>query len=271
MKEGKFEAAISSPPYAGSAIEKNSAGVDIAKQYATYRSQGGGASFESFQRTQALHSQGYGKTDGQLGALPEGMPMQGFDAAVSSPPFEGNTAGCESAAERLQTRPDGSSFGAGRSTARYGKQRKGAEYLDMSKRKRNALGHFERVADSEAYDQMGNMEGDTFWSAAKIIVAETHKVLKPGGVAIFVCKDFVRKGKRVPFSDQWQALCESAGFTLLCRHKAMLVKELGHQHTLDGEVDRLTVERKSFFRKIAEKKGSPAIDWEDVICMRAAQ
>lgn len=31
--------------------------------------------------------------------------------------------------------------------------------------------------------------------------------------------------------------------------------------------DNFTTERKSFFRRLAEKKGSPAIDWEDVICV----
>jgi hypothetical protein len=91
-----------------------------------------------------------------------------------------------------------------------------------------------------------------------------------GGMAIWVVKDFVRKGKRVPFSDQWQALCEQQGFRLVCRHKAMLVKRHGEQDTIFGDSQQITTQRKSFFRRLAEKKGSPAIDWEDVICLERA-
>jgi hypothetical protein len=36
---------------------------------------------------------------------------------------------------------------------------------------------------------------------------------------------------------------------------------------MDGGHDRLVKERKSFFRRLSEKKGSPRIDWEDVICL----
>src|SRR3990167_3133811 len=88
-----------------------------------------------------------------------------------------------------------------------------------------------------------------------------------GGHAIFVTKDFIRKGQRVPFSDQWQALCESVGFRMVCRHRAMLVKSHGTQGTIFGGTEQLSTQRKSFFRRLAEKKGSPAIDWEDVLCM----
>lgn len=87
-----------------------------------------------------------------------------------------------------------------------------------------------------------------------------------GGMAIWVTKDYIKKGRRVPFSDRWLALCESVGFKLVCRHQAMLVKDHGTQITIDGE-EKITTERKSFFRRLAESKGSPRIDWEDVICL----
>ena len=89
----------------------------------------------------------------------------------------------------------------------------------------------------------------------------------PSGKAIFVCKDYIKKGRRVPFSDRWLALCESVGFKLVCRHKAMLVKEHGTQITTSGEDEKIITERKSFFRRLAESKGSPHIDWEDVLCL----
>jgi len=41
----------------------------------------------------------------------------------------------------------------------------------------------------------------------------------------------------------------------------------GKQGMLDGGVKTITTESKSFFRRLAEKKGSPRIDWEVVYCM----
>jgi hypothetical protein len=109
---------------------------------------------------------------------------------------------------------------------------------------------------------------DTFWSAAREIVAQCHQILRPGGHAIWITKDFVRKGKRVPFSDQWQALCEAQGFRLVCRHRAMLVKHHGSQDTIFGDVEHVITERKSFFRRLHEKRpGAVKIDWEDVLCL----
>ncbi len=46
----------------------------------------------------------------------------------------------------------------------------------------------------------------------------------------------------------------------------MLVKERV-ETTLFGEV-RSKVERKSFFRRLAEKKGAPRVDWEEVLILR---
>lgn len=112
------------------------------------------------------------------------------------------------------------------------------------------------------------VDSETFWEASRTIIRQCHQVLKPQGMAIWIVKDFVRAGKRVPFSDQWLALCEQVGFSLVCRHKAMLVKSHGRQHRLDGEVDELETRRISLYRRLAEKKGSPKIECETVICVR---
>jgi hypothetical protein len=88
-----------------------------------------------------------------------------------------------------------------------------------------------------------------------------------GGVSIWVTKDYVKNKKIVPFSDRWLALCESVGFKLVCRHQAMLVKEYGRQKNIHGKEEIIQTERKSFFRRLAESKGSPRIDWEDILCL----
>ena len=93
-------------------------------------------------------------------------------------------------------------------------------------------------------------------------------ILAPGAVTIWVTKDFVRNKQRIPFSQQWAQLCEAAGFTLIEWHRASLVEDNGTQLGMFGEDRELRRERKSFFRRLAEKKGSPRIDWEDVLCLR---
>lgn len=182
----------------------------------------------------------YGSTSGNLGNMPMGEPPA---MIVGSPPYESAISS------------DGSGID-------WSKRRDGRTY-STDQRGEELAGRY-----GQTNGNIGNQSGPTFWTAAAEIVAQCHQVLRPGGHAIWIVKDFVRKGKRVPFSDQWQALCEAKGFTLVCRHRAMLVKNHGQQGLLEGGSKELKTERKSFFRRLCEKKGSPAIDHEDVICMK---
>ncbi len=137
-------------------------------------------------------------------------------------------------------------------------------------------GYFDKVGGIRTQDDVAEFdrdslcesEGQTFWHAARQILLQCHQVLKPGGHAVWVCKDFIRKGERVPFSDDWLRLCISCGFEPVCRHRSLLVKEGGERRGFRTGLHTLRTERKSFFRRLAEKKGSPRIDWEDVICIR---
>lgn len=262
MRDADFDAVVSSPPY--------SEGLGHGGK--NYKEVGAGG-----HRTKESQVLGYGDTAGQLGAMIVGSPPfvdqskndarplggiaerqdQGGSTArhygttegqmgamvVGSPPFEGST--------QVNNNPDDMTAGRGR----------------WEDGKNSAARVKQDYADYESDASLGNSEGETFWSSARDIVAQCHMILRPGGHAIWVCKDFVRAKKRVPFSDQWQALCESLGFRLVCRHRAMLVKVGGTQKLLDGGEHTTTRERKSFFRRLAEKKGSPRIDWEDVICL----
>jgi len=95
---------------------------------------------------------------------------------------------------------------------------------------------------------------------------QCHQILKPGGVAIWVVKDFVRAKRRVDFCGDWRRLCEAVGFVTLHEHHASLVKE-DVKDSLFGHKIVKRKERKSFFRRLAESKGSPRIDHETVFCM----
>jgi len=174
----------------------------------------------------------YGHTPGNLANMKESS----IDAVISSPPYEGCGAQNQG-----------------------GQQRGGCKNLMTEKGD-----HYNRSNPSN----LGNTTNDSFWSASRKIVQQCFDLLKPGGHAIWVTKDYVKNKKRVPFSDRWLALCESVGFGLVCRHQAMLVENYGIQTTIMGEDEKITTERKSFFRRLAEKKGSPRIDYEDVICLK---
>lgn len=177
---------------------------------------------------------------------------------VSSPPYDSNTVHSDS---RAETRHDEK----GGTRGRWGHSAQGnniaqGDYGDTP----GQLGHM----SGGGFETMTDSESETFWSAARLIVEQTYAVLKPGGVAVWVCKDFVRGGRRVPFSDQWEQLCAAIGFESLERIQAMLVEEHAPQLDIFGGEFVKTVERKSFFRRLAERKGSPRIDWEDVLIMR---
>jgi hypothetical protein len=238
MIAGDFHAAISSPPFRQSSGGTNtSKGMDPAtmKRHAAGNS---GAN-------------AYGETAGQLANMDEGD----FAQAVSSPPYEKGTEGVMRAGKfknpeafaRLQmTKGHGASFEAKMRAMKTDEER--ASYGDTA-------------------GNIGNDSGNDFWSAARLIVEQSFLTLKPGGHACWVVKDFVKKGKIVPFCEQWRMLCESVGFITLHEHHAQLVRHKGTSNTLDGQTIHHITSSKSFFRRVAESHGSPAIDYEVVFCM----
>jgi len=106
LKEGSLDALLSSPPYANS-LDSEKSGIDPSK----FKQPHG-------KTTQALRPTQYGKENGQLGTMKD----EGFDVSIGSPPFASTMPGSESI--NFDTRPDGTSFGAGKSMQvdGYGKE-----------------------------------------------------------------------------------------------------------------------------------------------------
>lgn len=179
-------------------------------------------------------AEGYGGTEGQLANMPEGD----FDATVASPPYE--------AIEVATTNKSQSSID--------------------NRKKMRADGTWEGY-NRENADNLGNNAGEDFWTAARQIVDQVFIALRPGGHAVWVVKGFVKNKELVDFPGQWRQLCEAAGFRTLHEHHAMLVHDKGTSHTLEGGTVHHKTESKSFFRRLAESKGSPRIDYETVLCM----
>ena len=192
----------------------------------------------------------YGSADGQLAALPAGRAA---DCLVSSPPYE----------ESLQSTSAKKAESIKRSQIKYDRAhgKTSSESYRMTPGAESMGGEY-----GVTEGNLGNSTGDTFWAASKIIVQQCWQILRPNGIAVFVCKDFIRAKKRVPFSDDWRKLCEACGFELVEWIKASLVKETTVNGFFGAETER--TQRKSFFRRLAEKKGSPRIDHEDVLVLR---
>jgi hypothetical protein len=230
----------SSPPYAES-VNAQAHGIDWTKAGPATgnRKRGEGCKHEETLRAQMKYAD---CSEGQLGAMRPGS----VEAVVSSPPYTGDVHLTEMP-NRFQSHRDP----AGKPAAECRHDQYGATAGNLG---RLPAGNADTV--------------ETFWSAAREIVVQCFQIIRSGGVAIWVCKDFVRKGQRVPFSADWQRLCLSVGFEPLEWIRASLVKEIRHAGLFDGEEIVKTKERKSFFRRLAEKKGSPAINHEDVIIVR---
>lgn len=179
--------------------------------------------------------EGYGTTPGNLGNLAEGR----LDAVVTSPPWENQ--------EPSHAQADTPSKARMNEHVLSGRAALNAEYGDSP-------------------GQLGNTTGETYWQAVAQVYRECHKALKPGGVLCVVVKGYVKKGAYVDLPNQTATLLDALGFVVFRRVKAMLV----HEEVYDGLFEQVKKrkERKSFFRRLAEKKGSPPIDFEAVLFAR---
>jgi hypothetical protein len=231
---GGADCVVSSPPYAESPVASGGDNIDRSRI-------GTGTNLVGAKKP------GYGTTPGSLGNLRPGS----VDSVVSSPPFADGVAFADKEFER--------------------QSRKGTTVHQYDKQPYEQRGFLNpNYAEHAATCNLGEFREPTptFWGEAKKIVQQCHAILKPGGIAAWVVKDFVRNKARVTFSADWLKLCESCGFELVEWVHASLVKDLGKHADLYGDVHHRKVERKSFFRRLAEKKGSPRIDNEDVIFVR---
>jgi hypothetical protein len=121
----------------------------------------------------------------------------------------------------------------------------------------------------EAEGQVGNQSGDNFWMASRMILENLYAVLRENGIAVFVVKRYVKNRKIEDFPYKWARLAEASGFEVVEWARAWVIEGKGIQYNLfTGEPVEKIVERKSFFRKLAEKKGSPRIDFEEVLFCR---
>jgi len=245
LPPGSLDAAISSPPFS-SVMPSNAAATWHQKR-------------ESIGEQNSLgRSPTYGTSPAQLGNLPAGT----VEAAISSPPWEDGHAQMGKGMS-----PDAIEQWAQREAEGYanGTIKGHGSSAEVNKKR------LERQKDGygTSPNQLGTEHGTTFWEAAAQIVQQVFDLLKLNGIAVWVVKSYVRDGQIVDFPGDWRRLCASVGFRTLHEHHALLVEDHGTQGGLFGEDTAHTTHRKSFFRRLHEKKRPDlAINYEVVLCMQ---
>lgn len=234
LPPGTLDAAISSPPYATG----DSAGPESLHRRSD-------ASAMAMLKDQ--HWNGGGQVSpGNLAACALGT----LDAAISSPPYATHTVHDGTHMRVGMSQQTGYSH----SPANLGNRKLHTGTLD---------------ATSTTPDNLGNIQCDTFWASARVIVEQTYALLKPQGIACWIVKAYVRDGQIVDFPGQWRRLCEHVGFTTLHEHHALLTESHGIQGDLFGEDTEHRVKKISFFRRLHEtKRPDLAIEYEVVYCMQ---
>jgi hypothetical protein len=286
LPAGDADSVITSPPYADTGSHGNmTTGAVDCNSWADGRPRRMGPS---------MNADGYGTAPGQLG----GLPCGDAEAVLTSPPYA-DTATIASGVQRNEA-----GWGAGKDLSAgkpkgYGTapgnvgnlaagdadsvvtsppyeaslDRRDGDHHVESNRARFAEHGSKPPADSglqrygAAPGQVGALRQETYWDAVRCIYGQCLLALRPGGVACVVVKDFVRAKKRVPLCDQTWRLLLSLGFTPVERIRCLLSEET-REPSLFGGVEVRKRERKSFFRRLAERKGSPVVDAEEILVVR---
>ena len=115
--------------------------------------------------------------------------------------------------------------------------------------------------------QMGQQKGETYWDACRDVYRQCWDIMTPGGHMALVVKGYVKAKKYVDLPAQTLDLLLSLGFEPVLWVDAMLVAAESQPGLLDATPE-YRKERKSFFRRLAEAKGSPRIDAEIVLVVR---
>lgn len=242
----KIDAVVVSPPLPSNPLSEKSKKKGIKPQG---RHSGGGGVLNDEKLRKGCgksFSRGmeYGEREGSIGNLED----KGLDAVITSPPFQ-----------------DGSSAQAAPESYKGKDGKKGFGHVGSVKNKKNDT----KAGYGQEKGNIGNQADETYWSAMEKVYQQCFLALKPGGMMAVHIKDYVANKKRVPLCAKTCLLLEKCGFKLKKIIRAWQSKELKEVGFTGTTISRK--ERKSFFRRLAEKKGSPRIDWENVIWVRKPQ
>lgn len=250
LPTGSLDGVVTSPPFLTSRSDTTSSGGGIQAH-----------GYDGPRGNERVNDRTYlgGADDVRHPSNIETLPAGSVDAVVTSPPWEDQ----ESAMNAGKFK-DPSAF----AQAMTSKDGTGTRNATTQASREAQFNRATQTSYGNADGQLGNVTGETYWQAMAQVYGQCRLALRPGGVMAVVVKDYVKARARVPLCDQTLALLVSLGFTPMARIHAMLVKEQSEAQLIGADIVTRT-ERKSFFRRLAEKKGSPRIDWEEVIVVRS--
>ena len=188
----------------------------------------------------------YGNIDAVITSPPYENVIAEGDAgplahASYDPDFKDKRQGYTSRVDAVITSPPYQAFGASRE----------GEKIRTGKSKIHKEKSLPTTYTKEQTDNLGNLQGDTYLSAMKLVYEQCYKVLKPGGLMILVVKNFIRNKKEIDLKADTRRLCEQAGFEFIEEHHRLLTSQ-------------------SFWRTIYARKypDAPKIDKEYILVFK---
>jgi DNA modification methylase len=263
LRGGGYSGAVTSPPYSSEFREQHpgTKGGKVAQEFER------GGSFRGY--SGAVTSPPYAESlgtdlthgpDSQTAKASRQFSQIPYNGAISSPPYAGPPGKPGNATV------DGESK-LGREKGQRGQYTSSPSLAQIGNLK-DPAGDIDTVLKSEIRNQKSEMK-ETYLFAMLGVYRELRAVLKPGGVVCLVTKNPVKAGKIRRLDEDTIRLMEAAGFTLIERKRAMLTEDLGEQMALDGGSQKIRRERKSFFKRLFERKRPDLrVDWEDVLFFR---
>lgn len=184
------------------------------------------------------------------------------DFVVTSPPYInviGSKATGDEARERQRKRFLAGKFKTSRPDVLFSQKNLGAQAM-YSNTYGKTDGQIGTLREGDIDEVLADLDGavkvgDTYWAATARVYKECYDTLLPGTMMALVTKDFVRKGQIVQLGDTTIRLLTEIGFKLEGITYASLTTKNGKKYI-------------SQWKRLAEAKGSPKIDFENVIWVR---
>ena len=202
LPQGSIDAIITSPPY-----------QDVVK--------------EGKEGTGATSDRGRWKREFSGKKKPTGSGYSEVDAIITSPPYEGvmdskrhtdsGICGRDPKMTKMRYSNVDTIITSPPYEDIYGASRHG-EKARMQKTKLHKEKRLGFPYTTEQTDNLGNLKGKTYLSEMKKVYEQCYAVLKPGGKAIIVTKNFTRNYKMVRLDMDTILLMESIGFRLVDRY-----------------------------------------------------
>ena len=234
LSYGSIDAVISSPPYAETVGRdaKYYEKIDTANKKRALEMYGKQLPSYTANLRYSYTKENMDGSEGNIGNLKYGN----IDAVITSPPYENVIAegdagplahasydpdfkdkrqGYTSRVDAVITSPPYQAFGASRE----------GEKIRTGKSKIHKEKSLPTTYTKEQTDNLGNLQGDTYLSAMKLVYEQCYKVLKPGGLMILVVKNFIRNKKEIDLKADTRRLCEQAGFEFIEEHHRLLTSQ----------------------------------------------